>query len=298
MGHMSHLPSPGEHPPGERRITSERPGSWSIEWDGYEGLAFEAYATCLRSPYLQNVTTDSATILWRINPPVDSDVLARPLRTLPPGAPFALCMGEVGYLGYVEREVGIDLGWSPHPWAQWELYGSAEALTGNEAVALYNRAASDYLVYARRGRGVNLGRLGDTRKRNPAEWRLAGMPPTMSLQNLRRSHRTHLVHGERRYGVNLDWGQRPDPPNLTLEELRLEARLLVAPLGVPLEQGRVLTTADGDIRVSERWPLRRIPVPGWRALPWGGTLAIGTSGSTAACAKPAYPSTKSLRNAT
>ncbi len=248
------LPSLGEHPPGERRFSPERPETWTIEFDGHEGLDFEAYATGLRAPYLQNVTTDAATILWRVNPPVKESTLVRPLSTVPSGAPFALSVGRGGYLGYVEREVGINLGWSTRPWAQWEIRGDVNPQTGDvepRAVALWNRAASDYLVHSRRGRGVDLGWLADTRKRNPAEWRLEGDPPEMRLENLRKGGRAYLGYGERRYGVNLGWGVRPDPANLTLAELRLDAILTWAPGGTPLEQGSRLTTADGGIQISE-----------------------------------------------
>lgn len=245
------VPPPGEHPPGERRVSSERPESWTIEWDGHDGLAFEAYASWLRAPYLQNVTTDGATILWRVNPKVDTAALMRPLDRLTPGAPFALHVEEAGYLGYTEREVGINLGWSTQPWVQWEVRGDADALARGKAVALWNRAASDYLVHSRRRRGIDLGWLADSRKRNPIEWRLEGSLPGTRLENLRKGGRAHLVARQRRYGVNLGWGARPNTPNLALGGLQLEATVLVAPQGTPVEQGRRLTTADGGIGVSE-----------------------------------------------
>jgi len=245
------LPTAGEHPPGEQRTTGDRPGNWNIEWDGHDGLAFEAYATGFRAPYLQNVTTDAATILWRVNPPTHTGALLHPVHEPKPGVPMALRMGEAGYLGYVEREVGVNLGWSTEPWAQWELRGDADDLAAGRAVSLWNRAAGDYLVHSRRRRGIDLCWLADSRKRNPAEWQLEGSLPGARLVNLRKRGRAHLVYGERRYGVNLAWGKRPEAPNLRLETLRLNATLLLAPRGSPVEEGRKITVADGEIQVSE-----------------------------------------------
>lgn len=246
------LPSPsaGEHPPGERRASTDRPGSWNIEWDGNVGLAFGAYASELRAPYLQNVSTDAATILWRVNPPVDAAALAHPIEALVPGVPFAIRVGKAGYLGYVEREVGVNLGWSDEPWAQWEIRSDDDVLA-SDGVSLWNRAASDYLVHSQRRRGINLCWLADSRKRNPAEWRLEGPLRGARLINLRKRGRKQLVYKERRYGVNLTWGTRSEAPNLALTGLRLDATLRIAPRGTPIQEGRTLCTADGGIQVSE-----------------------------------------------
>jgi hypothetical protein len=251
----------GQSLPGERRASARRPGNWAIEWDDHDGLAFDAYATDLRAPYVQNVTTAEATILWRVNPPGDSAALVRPCRVLVPGAPLALRVAGAGYLGYVEREVGINLGWSAQPWAQWEvrLKANANAEAGTDAdalahgvtVALYNRAASDYLVHARRGRGVDLAWHGDTPKRTPLEWRLTGALPVVGLSNRRKRGVGLLVHQERRHGVNLGWGAPTEAPNVTLETLHLAATLELAPGDTPLARGRRFTTDDGTIRVSE-----------------------------------------------
>lgn len=259
---MSDLPLPpaGVHPPGERRFSAARPESWTVEWDGHDGLAFEAYATHLRAPYLQRVTTDGATILWRVNPPGELAALVHPLESLRAGVPFALRVGEAGYLGYVDREVGVNLGWSDQPWAQWEAHSEADALDAGHPVALYNRAASDYLVHSRRRRGIDLGWLADTRTRQPHQWRQDGALPGVRLANVRRRGSAHLVYRARRYGVNLGWGARPDTPNLTLERLHLDAMVTMAPAESPLDQGRTLTAKEGAIRVSEvSWSYRYRP---------------------------------------
>lgn len=63
------LPDAGDYVPGEASISTRRPQTWAVEWDGREGLDFEAYATPIRSPYIQNVTCDAATVLWRVGIP-------------------------------------------------------------------------------------------------------------------------------------------------------------------------------------------------------------------------------------
>jgi hypothetical protein len=63
------LPGPGLYVPGEGSIGSARPRTWTVEWDGHDGLDFLAYRTVMRAPYVQNVTTTSATVIWRVGLP-------------------------------------------------------------------------------------------------------------------------------------------------------------------------------------------------------------------------------------
>lgn len=68
------LPPRGDYIPGETTIMNNpRPHIWSIEWKGKKGLDFDAYNTTIRSPYIQNVTQDSATVLWRVGIPKKRD---------------------------------------------------------------------------------------------------------------------------------------------------------------------------------------------------------------------------------
>lgn len=66
-------PAAGDYVPGEASMQTRRPHTWAVEWDGNEGLDFAAYATSIRSPYIQNVTGNAATVLWRVGIPKGRD---------------------------------------------------------------------------------------------------------------------------------------------------------------------------------------------------------------------------------
>ncbi|NMB70653.1 MAG: hypothetical protein GYA22_00695 [Bacteroidales bacterium] len=55
--------------PGEEFISGNRPQNWNIEWNNEDGLDFMAYASLLRAPYIQDVTSNSATVMWRVSIP-------------------------------------------------------------------------------------------------------------------------------------------------------------------------------------------------------------------------------------
>jgi hypothetical protein len=60
----------GDYAPGEAGFDSDfHPDCWSIKWDNKLGLNCAAYDSVIRSPYIQNVTTTSATVLWRVSIP-------------------------------------------------------------------------------------------------------------------------------------------------------------------------------------------------------------------------------------
>ncbi|MFH2010803.1 MAG: hypothetical protein ABI333_29650, partial [bacterium] len=248
-GAKRRLPGPGSHEPGERRISPRRPRSWNIEWDDRVGLNFDAYACALRAPYLQNVTSSAATVLWRVNAPRGHD-LARPLERLRAGQPFALRVGAQGYLCYQEREAGINLGWSKRAEAQWELRPQDERqwVEPGCRLALWNRAASDSLVYARRSRGINLRWHRDSRVGDPAEWTLGGALPRITLRSTPGGG--HLAHRERGYGIDLGWSDDP-AERMTVEGLALDAEAWVAPLSQPVTQGQRYSTAAQEIFVSD-----------------------------------------------
>ena len=62
-------PGPGDYTPGEAVFTASRPRSWMVEWDGREGLDFDAYNTVMRAPFIQDVTRTTATVIWRVGLP-------------------------------------------------------------------------------------------------------------------------------------------------------------------------------------------------------------------------------------
>jgi hypothetical protein len=78
------LPKKGYYKPGEVRVVHKpnpnkhRPYTWTVEWNGEEGLDFDAYNTTIRSPYIQNVTQNSATVLWRVGIPKNNQEAGRP----------------------------------------------------------------------------------------------------------------------------------------------------------------------------------------------------------------------------
>ncbi len=60
----------GDFNPGEAGYDPDyHPECWSIKWDNHSGLNYDAYNSIARSPYIQNVTSDSATIIWRVGIP-------------------------------------------------------------------------------------------------------------------------------------------------------------------------------------------------------------------------------------
>ncbi|MBW2735045.1 MAG: metallophosphoesterase [Deltaproteobacteria bacterium] len=65
------IPAPRTFVPGEKHFSSSRPQTWTTEDDGREGLDFRSYDSVVRSPYIQNVTNHSATLLWRVSVPKD-----------------------------------------------------------------------------------------------------------------------------------------------------------------------------------------------------------------------------------
>lgn len=62
-------PRNDEFVPGELFISDARPQSWNIEWNSEDGLDFMAYASLIRASYIQDVTWNSATIIWRVSIP-------------------------------------------------------------------------------------------------------------------------------------------------------------------------------------------------------------------------------------
>lgn len=65
-----------EFTPGESFFSESRPQTWNIELcsEGCpDGLDFMAYASLFRAPYIQDVTWNSATVMWRVSVPKGSN---------------------------------------------------------------------------------------------------------------------------------------------------------------------------------------------------------------------------------
>ncbi len=64
----------GLYNPGESGFNPEyHPSTWNIYWSKQSGLNYEAYDTIYRSPYIQNVTSDTATVIWRVGLPTGTN---------------------------------------------------------------------------------------------------------------------------------------------------------------------------------------------------------------------------------
>lgn len=64
----------GLYYPGELGFDLDyHPATWNIKWDGRSGLNYEAYDCIFRAPYIQNVTTDSASVIWRVGLPIGTN---------------------------------------------------------------------------------------------------------------------------------------------------------------------------------------------------------------------------------
>lgn len=60
----------GLYYPGELGFDPDyHPAVWNIKWNERSGLNYEAYDSIYRAPYIQNVTSDGATVLWRVGLP-------------------------------------------------------------------------------------------------------------------------------------------------------------------------------------------------------------------------------------
>ncbi len=106
------LPDPSSPPyqPGEHSFTaSGRPPNWTIEWNGHEGLDFNAYDAVIRAPYVQDIGPRSATVLWRVSAPLDLnlDDLQATLWVAPATTPVA---NGTTYT----TTTGIDVRWVEH----------------------------------------------------------------------------------------------------------------------------------------------------------------------------------------
>lgn len=60
----------GIYYPGELGFDPDyHPATWNIRWDNHSGLNYTSYDCIYRAPYIQNVTTDAATVIWRVGLP-------------------------------------------------------------------------------------------------------------------------------------------------------------------------------------------------------------------------------------
>ncbi len=53
--------------------TDYHPAVWNIKWNERSGLNYGAYDSTYRAPYIQNVTTDGATVIWRVGLPAGTN---------------------------------------------------------------------------------------------------------------------------------------------------------------------------------------------------------------------------------
>jgi hypothetical protein len=110
------------------------------------------------------------------------------------GELVALKFAGGGYLVHESRTFGVNLGWSSSPSYQWRLmrkpFSSGNDLEGqpllkSDFVALYNTVQNNYLVYADRNVGINLG------------WFAEPTPPTPPQEIRKDLSMTSQVVGQR-----------------------------------------------------------------------------------------------------
>jgi hypothetical protein len=83
-----------------------------------------------------------------------------PRRPLRYGEHLAFHVRDGGFVKYLVRDHGINLGWSSTPRYEWILYGRNKArgsfVRSGDRVALYNMPNHKYVVYGERDEGINL----------------------------------------------------------------------------------------------------------------------------------------------
>ena len=89
---------------------------------------------------------------------------------------------------------------------------------------MYNSFINDYIVYESREYGLNIKWMKDSRERNLENWVIDGLGLTGTfIQSITLRNRSsavqsqpYMLYGDRKYGVNLVWGRRPQRDNITL----------------------------------------------------------------------------------
>ena len=137
---------------------------------------------------------------------------------------FALYVSGGGYVKYESREYGINLVWSKTPVYEWKFIkdNSSADVQLNTSVALFNLTANDYILYEEREYGINLKWLRDTKLNDAHDWQIEGTlgsRPCIYLKNatmMRKNQKPYIVYGEREYGINLVWGNKPATCNIQI----------------------------------------------------------------------------------
>lgn len=139
------------------------------------------------------------------------------------GTPFALKVEDQKYLKYGSRSYGINLVWSDEPSFEWIFHSAGDGgpIRPGVPVAIYNKNARSYIIYGERSYGINLVWAG--KNVDPKDWKIeieSGFKNRIWLKNLtlekKKARNCYLVYGERRTGINLDWGSKTALPNLTI----------------------------------------------------------------------------------
>jgi len=136
--------------------------------------------------------------------------------------PFALELNGHGFIKYQRREYGINLVFSEIPTFEWEFRrrGASGTVDKNLSLGLFNRIANDFVVYAEREYGINLRWLKDTKRTDELDWKIYGGLLTFCMGNLTLASQkkldAYIIYGDRKYGINLKWGKKPDQNNFSV----------------------------------------------------------------------------------
>ncbi|HOU03126.1 MAG TPA: metallophosphoesterase [Bacteroidales bacterium] len=105
------IPRNDDFVPGELFMSDARPKTWNIEWNSEDGLDFMAYASLMRAPYIQDVTSNSATVMWRVSIPKGRNPadFIRSIRARAWIAPFgrSLTEGELYQAGSANNSIEV-----------------------------------------------------------------------------------------------------------------------------------------------------------------------------------------------
>ncbi len=158
-------------------------------------------------------------------------------KTILPNTPISLQIVDHGFVKYGDRANGIDLVWSEKPIYQWKLIRKKDTshvepeIKSGDKVALYNLKEHDYVVHAKRGRGINLRWLRDQSsipQNDPYNWTIFIDQNTGRIKLKNRSNNKFLVYSDRSSvldsGINLGWNENSDY-NLSVKQA--DATLIV-----------------------------------------------------------------------
>jgi hypothetical protein len=134
--------------------------------------------------------------------------------------PIAINIKGGGYLKYSYREYGVSLRWHSFPIYEWVIRNGNKTgpVDFTQPFQLYNTRINRYLVYSHQNYGINMNWSNADLDDASREWIFQGNAieknPSGQLTNNVGSSDHYVKYGERTWGVNLVWSQRPSIENI------------------------------------------------------------------------------------